>query len=71
MYFAIEDNQLSEKNNTVCDKVSFDMKKEFDSKLVYNKEFLKSKIKSHGAKVTDSDDKKFSTTDSNHIFNSN
>ena len=29
------------------------IKKEFDSELVYNKELLKTKIKSHGGEVTD------------------
>ena len=35
------------------DKVSNDVKKEFDSKPVYNKNVLKTKIKSHGDEVTD------------------
>ena len=34
------------------------MKNEFDNKTVYNKGFLKTKVKSHGDKVTDFDDKK-------------
>ena len=33
---------------------------------VYNKEFLETKIKSHGDKVTDFNDKKFPRLDSNH-----
>ena len=36
MYFLIEDDVLG-KYNTIRDKVSDDMKKEFDSKPVYNK----------------------------------
>ena len=46
-YFLIEDDLL-EKYNTIWDKVSADIKKEFDSKRVYNKNYFKSKIKSHG-----------------------
>ena len=37
MYFLIEDDDLLEKYNTIWDKVSADIKKEFDSKPVYNK----------------------------------
>ena len=53
MYFLIEDDDLLEKYNTILDKVSADIKKEFDSEPVYNKNFLKNKIKSHGDEVTD------------------
>ena len=42
MYFLIEDDELLEKYNTIWDKVSADIKKEFDSEPVYNK------IKSNG-----------------------
>ena len=59
MYFLNEDDDLLEKCNTICDKVSADIKKEFDSKFVYNKNCLKSKIKSHGNEVTYFYDKKF------------
>ena len=45
MHFLIEDNNLLEKYNTIWDKVSADIKKEFDSELVYDKMFLKTKIK--------------------------
>ena len=47
MYFLIEDDDLLEKYNTIWDKVIVDIKKEFDSKPVYNKNFLKTKRKSH------------------------
>ena len=44
MYFLIEDDDLClEEYNTICDKVSTDIKKEFDNKF-----FLKTKIKSNG-----------------------
>ena len=53
MYLLIEDDDLLEKYNTIWDKVSADIKKGCDSEPVYNKEFLKTKIKSHGDEVTD------------------
>ena len=56
MYFLIEDDDLLEKYNTIWDKVSADIKKEFDSEkiikiIVYNKNYLKTKIKPHGDEV--------------------
>ena len=59
MYFLIEDDDLLEKDNTIWDKDSADIKKEFDSKPVYNKNYLKTKIKSHGDEVTNFYNKKF------------
>ena len=52
--------------NTTWDKVSADIKKEFDSEPVYNRELLKTKIKSHGGEVTDFHDKKFLKVGFNH-----
>ena len=66
MYFLIEYDDLLEKHNTIWDKVSVDIKKEFDSKPFYNKEFLKTKIKSHGDEFTDFYNKKVPKVDSNH-----
>ena len=69
MYFLIEDDNLLVKYNTIWDKVHADIKKELDSKPVYNKEFLKTKIKSHGDEVTVFDDKnihEIPKVDSNH-----
>ena len=40
MYLLIEDDDFLEKYNTIWNKVSADIKKEFDSEPVYNKEFL-------------------------------
>ena len=57
MYFLIEDDNLLEKHNTIWNKVSADIKKEFDSEPVYNKNFLKTKIKSYCDEVTDFFDK--------------
>ena len=66
MYFLIEDDDLLEKYNTIWDKVSAHIKKEFDSKPVYNKNYLKTKIKSHGDEVTGFYHKKIPNLDSNH-----
>ena len=41
----IEDDHLSEKYKAVWNKVSANIKKEFDSEPVYNKNHLKTKIK--------------------------
>ena len=58
MYFLIEDDDLLETYNTIWDKVSAYIKKELDSEPVYNKEFSKTKVKTHGDEVTDFYDKK-------------
>ena len=68
MYFLIEDDCLL-KIYTIWDKISADIKREFDSEPVYNKEFLKTKIKSHGDEVTDFYDKEIPKVDSNHSSN--
>ena len=62
----LDDNYLLEKCNTIWDKVSAGIKKQFDSKLVYNKKFLKTKIKSYGNEATDFHDKEIPKVDSNH-----
>ena len=62
----IEDDDLLEKNNTICDKVSADIKKQFDSTPVYNTNYLKTKIKHHGKEVTDFYNKKVPKLGSNH-----
>ena len=66
MYFLIEDDNLLEKYNTIWDKFRADIKKEFDSEPVYNKNYLKTKIKSHGDEITDFYDKKIPNLGSNH-----
>ena len=43
MYFLIENDDSLEKCNTTWDKVSADVKTEYDSKPVYNKNFWKPK----------------------------
>ena len=66
MYFLIDNDNFSEKYNTIWDNVSADIKKEFDSKRVYEKEFLKTKIKSDRDEVTSLYDKKVPQVDSYH-----
>ena len=50
----------------LCYKVKADIKKEFDSELFYNKNYLKTKVKSLGDKVTDFYDKKIPKVDCKH-----
>ena len=45
MYFLIEDDDLLEKYNTIWDRVSADIKNEFDSEPVYNKNFFENQNK--------------------------
>ena len=66
MYFLIEDNDLLENYNTIQDKVSADIKKEFDNHPLYNKNFLKTKIKHDSDEVTDFQDKEIPQVDSDH-----
>ena len=65
-YFFIEDDDLLEKYNTVWNKVSPDIKNELHSEPVNNKNYLKTKIKSHGDEVTDFYNKKIPKLNSNH-----
>ena len=51
--FLIEDDDILKRYNAIWDKVSADIKKEFDSEPVNNQQFLKTKIKSHGDEVAD------------------
>ena len=57
MYFLIEDDELFKKHNTIWHNVSANIKQN-ERDLVYNKQFFKTKIKSHGYKVTYFYDKK-------------
>ena len=66
MYFLIENDDLFQKYNTVLDKVSADIKKEFDSNPVYNKIFVKTIINVHGDEVTNFYDKNVAKMDSNN-----
>ena len=72
MYFLFEDDYLLRKYITIWDKVSADIKKEFENEPVYNKKTLKTKIKFYGNKVTDFYNKDILKVDSNHmLFSSN
>ena len=62
----IEDDGLFEKYNSIWNKVSADIKKEFDTRSVYNKKVLITKLKSHVDVVTDFYNKEILKVDSNH-----
>ena len=64
--FLIEDIDLLTTYNTIWDKISADIKKEFDREPVYNKGFRKAKIRSPGDEVTDFEDKRIPKLDSHH-----
>ena len=66
MYYLIQDDELLEIYNTIWDKVSTDIKKEFDGQPVYNKKFLRNKIRSNGDEVTDVSVKEIPKIGSNH-----
>ena len=51
-FFFIKDEILLEKFNKIWKKVSNIIKKEFESKPVYNEKYLKTKIKSYNGKLT-------------------
>ena len=51
----------------IWDKVVTDIKKEFNGQPVYNKKFLKTKIKSHSDETTDFQDK-MPNVGSSHTF---
>ena len=45
--FFIKEEKVFDKYNEICEKVSNDIKKEFDGKPVHNEKYLKTKIKSY------------------------
>ena len=51
MSFLINNEKLLEKYTEIWKKVSNIIKKEFDSKPVYNEKYLKTKIKSYNGKT--------------------
>ena len=63
LFFLIENDNILQKYNTIWDKVSADTKREFDCEPVFNKDFLKTKIKSRGDEVTDFYDKEIPKVD--------
>ena len=66
MFFLTENDDLLEQYNTIWDKVSADIKKEFDSEPVSNKNFMKSKVKSHSNEARDFYNKKILKVASNY-----
>ena len=51
LHIFIKDDQLLKKYNDIWNKVSNSIKKVFDSETIYDKKFLKAKIKSYGDEV--------------------
>ena len=62
---SYEDDDLLEKYNNIWEKVIADIIKEFDNEPVYNKQYLKTKLKSHGDEVTDFHNKEHLNVGSN------
>ena len=54
--------------NFISDNVSIDIKNEFDNKPVYDKTFVKTKIKSYDDEVTYFYDEKILKVEFNHTF---
>ena len=54
MSFLIKDEKLLKKYNKFWDKVSNNIKKDFDSEPVYNEKYLKTKIKTYEGKISSS-----------------
>lgn len=55
---SVEDYETLRRYNKIWDKASNSIKRKIDSKSLYNKKYLKNKIKSYQSKTTtDSDDK--------------
>ena len=48
-----DDDDLLKKHNTIWGNVSADIKNKLDSEPIYDKIFLKTKVKSHGYDVAD------------------
>ena len=51
MCFLIDDDELLEKYSKTWEKVSYIIKKEFESEPVYNEKSLKTKLKSFNLKI--------------------
>ena len=66
MYFLTKDQHLLKEYNTIWDKAVSNIKKEFDSKAVYNKKILKIRIKSYGDEATDFHYKEISNVGSDY-----
>ena len=51
IYFLTKDDKLLEKYNEIWENVKNSIKKEFDSKPVYNEKYLKANTKSYSGKI--------------------
>ena len=51
MSFLLKDEKLLERYNEIQKKVSNIIKKEFDSKPIYNEKYLKTEINSYNGKI--------------------
>ena len=58
--FLIKDDKFSEKYNKISERVSNNIKKEFDSEPAYNEKYLKTKIKSYNGKINTNIKRRFS-----------
>ena len=64
MYFLTEDDDLLK--NIIIFEISNSMKNKLDCEPIYNKKFLKTKIKSYGDADTDFCNKEISKVESNY-----
>ena len=68
MSFFIKDGELLKKFNEIWEIVSNSINKEFDSKPVYNRKYLKTKVKFNGDEInTNFHDKGMMPKESSHI----
>ena len=68
MYFLIKDEELLKNYNYIQNKISNMTKKEFDREPMYNKNLLKTKIKSNSSEATKFYDKETPTAGSNLLL---
>ena len=50
----MENDELLEKYNEICEKVKNSIKEDFDSEPVYNEKYVNAKIKSYNGKINTS-----------------
>ena len=52
MSFFIKDDELLDKSNEICKTLNNTTKNWFDSELLYNEKYLKTKLKPHKGKIS-------------------